>query len=84
MITIICFLVRTTYDGLKIVENEWFMSMRKKSFYENSWHYPLLFFVVLLVSEITPNTMFIINLSHILGNKVILSPKDETDFEKKK
>lgn len=78
-----CYFIRTIYDALKVFQKDWFMAMRKDSYDQDSWHYAVFFFIVLSIAEVTPYTMLIYNLKHVLGNKVLLSPKLSVSYKKK-
>lgn len=72
-----------SFDGLKVVQKDWFFAMRKNSYDQDDWHYALFFFVLLFIAEIIPNLMFIFNLNEVLGNKVLLRPKLSVEYQTK-
>jgi len=55
--------------------SNWYSLLREDSYEFDEWYYSVVFFMLLLVFEIIPLILFILNLRYILSTKRALEPK---------
>lgn len=83
-VIIICFLIRAFYDFFKLTVYRWFGEMRHESAENNSWHYAVVFGVLLIIFELIPEFMFMNNLRYIMSNRIALVPKEDVNSKASK
>ena len=74
-VIVLCFLIRALFDFFKLAAYDWFIDMRHTSAENNSWHYAVIFGLLLIVIEMIPVFMFMHNLRYMMSNKIALVPK---------
>lgn len=79
-VIVVCFVIRAAYDFLKLNFYNWFKNMREHSHEYNTWEYACFFFILIIIFELFPLSMFLYNLNYIMSNRVALEPKQIKNY----